>query len=192
MKDKLLKLLKTKEARMAELEKRNKESDDAAELRSVGAEIGTLTTEIAELRSMIAEIEAEEKTSENNAGEQRQQPVGATQVLGTYGVQGQEQRAEKGTDSAEYRSAFMNYVLKGQKSENLEMRATSTTGDIGAVIPSTVMQKIIEKMVEYGRIFSRVSKTNIKGGVEIPVTGAKPTATWVAEGSVADLLIELK
>src|SRR5690606_38384372 len=34
--------------------------------------------------------------------------------------------------------------------------------------------------------WSRVTKTSIQGGVEIPVSSAKPVATWVAAGTVAD------
>ena len=34
-------------------------------------------------------------------------------------------------------------------------------------------------------IWSRVTKTNIKGGVDLPVSSVKPTASWIAEGSVA-------
>ena len=42
------------------------------------------------------------------------------------------------------------------------------------------------KMRETGRIWNRVTKTAIQGGVQIPVSTAKPTATWVAAGSMAD------
>jgi HK97 family phage major capsid protein len=74
------------------------------------------------------------------------------------------------------------------RSEALEYRtdATTATTDISAVIPTTIMNKVVEKMADYGRIFARVSKTNIKGGVEIPTASLKPTASWVTEGSVAD------
>lgn len=128
------------------------------------------------------------------SGEQRGQAVGAAQVLGTYGFQQHQQSSQSSSRSAdkydtpEYRSAFMDYALKGIKSESLEFRAdaiTKTT-DIGAVIPTTIINKIIEKMNSYGMIWSRVTKTNIKGGVELPISTVKPTATWVAEGSVAE------
>src|SRR5690606_36881655 len=41
-------------------------------------------------------------------------------------------------------------------------------------------------MEETGRIWSRVTKTSIQGGVEIPVSTAKPTAVWLAAGKMAD------
>jgi len=58
--------------------------------------------------------------------------------------------------------------------------------DIGAVIPTTIINRIVERMEETGRIWSRVTKTNFRGGVEIPVADAKPVATWVAAGQMAD------
>lgn len=87
--------------------------------------------------------------------------------------------------SKEYRHGFMNYCKTGEKNE-VFLNATSTTSDTGAVIPTTILNKIVEKMADYGRIYSKVTKTTIKGGVEIPLSTAKPTALWTAEGTVAD------
>ncbi len=91
-------------------------------------------------------------------------------------------------ESVEYRRAFMDYVTRGIKNDILEFRLDETTlpSDIGAVIPTTILNRIVEKMEETGRIWSRVTKTSIQGGVEIPVSTAKPTAVWLAAGQVAD------
>lgn len=91
-------------------------------------------------------------------------------------------------DTIEYRRAFMEYVTRGVKSDILEFRQDETTlpSDIGAVIPTTILNRIVEKMEEVGRIWSRVTKTSIQGGVEIPVAQAKPQATWVTAGQMAD------
>ena len=91
-------------------------------------------------------------------------------------------------DSIEYRTAFMHNVLEGTpipaKFAN-EAQNTKTT-DVAAVIPSTTMQRIVEKLEEHGQIYALVTKTNIKGGVTIPTSSAKPVATWVAEGASSD------
>lgn len=91
-------------------------------------------------------------------------------------------------DSIEYRTAFMHNVLEGTpipaKFAN-EAQSTKTT-DVAAVIPSTTMQRIVEKLEEHGQIYALVTKTNIKGGVTIPTSSAKPVATWVAEGASSD------
>ncbi|SDL20321.1 phage major capsid protein [Natronincola ferrireducens] len=194
MKKRLLKLLQAKEARKTELGTKINTTEDVKELRSINTELETINGEIAELRSMIDSLPDENEGAENNQennqqGEQRNQPIGGVNVLGTYGVgqAQQEQRAVGKFDTPEYRSAFMDFVLTGKKSDNLELRADATTGtgDIGAVIPTTILNKIIEKMKDYGMIWSRVTKTNIKGGVELPVASVKPTANWIAEGNVA-------
>src|SRR5690606_34827886 len=103
-------------------------------------------------------------------------------------VSARQNRSVDKLESIEYRRAFMEYVTRGVKNDILEFRADETTlpSDIGAVIPTTILNRIVEKMEEVGRIWSRVTKTSIQGGVEIPVSNAKPTAVWLAAGEVAD------
>lgn len=61
-------------------------------------------------------------------------------------MQIQDEQREFGTDSLEYRNAFMNYVLKGENIPNeLRASAVTKTGDVGSVIPQTVLDKIVEK-----------------------------------------------
>jgi HK97 family phage major capsid protein len=92
-------------------------------------------------------------------------------------------------NSVEYRKAFMNYAMKGEtipaefKNEGDELTTTSTAG---AVIPNVVLERIIEKMETVGNVFSRVTKTNYKGGVTVPTSSVKPTAVWVTEGGSTD------
>ena len=95
---------------------------------------------------------------------------------------------EEAMESLEYRKAFMNYVTKGEKmpSQFVNADANTKTTDVGAVIPNTVLQKIIEKMEVHGQILARVTKTAYKGGVTIPTSTVKPVATWVAEGAGSD------
>lgn len=92
------------------------------------------------------------------------------------------------TNSIEYRRAFMNYALKGSKmpQEFTNTDANTKTSDVGVVIPSTVLSKIIEKMEATGMILPLVTPTSIKGGVKVPVSTVKPVATWVNEGSGSD------
>lgn len=93
--------------------------------------------------------------------------------------------ADEPTDSMEYRKAFMNYVLTGAKMPaNLADGTTSTT-EGGAVIPQTIVNRIIEKLQASGMILPLVTQTSYRGGVSIPVSLVKPTAEWVAEGADA-------
>lgn len=90
-------------------------------------------------------------------------------------------------DTVEYRSAFMAYVTKGTPVP-AEMRsdATSTTADNGAVIPKTILNKIIDKLTASGMILPLVTQTSYKGGLSIPTSTVKPVATWVAESATSD------
>lgn len=91
-------------------------------------------------------------------------------------------------DSIEYRKAFMAHVLKGTaipKQFRNEDNNTKTS-DVGAVIPTTIMQRIIEKMESTGMILPLVTKTSYPAGVAIPTSNVKPVATWVAEGGTSD------
>ena len=92
------------------------------------------------------------------------------------------------SNDLEYRKAFMNYVVKGVPiAANLQnVDATTKTTDVGTVIPTTIMEKIIDKMEAVGMILPLVTRTNYKGGLSIPTSSVKPTATWVAEGASSD------
>lgn len=91
-------------------------------------------------------------------------------------------------DTDEYKRAFMNYVLTGKKipAALTNVDANTKTSDVGAAIPTTTLQKIYEKIEATGMILPRVTHTSYKGGVTVPTSSAKPTASWVAEGVGSD------
>lgn len=99
-----------------------------------------------------------------------------------------EQRSEGDVlDSLEYRRAFMAYALRGTAiPAEFRADAITKTSDVGAAIPTTVLNKIIEKMEAVGMILPLVTRTAYKGGVSIPNSSVKPVATWVAEGAGSD------
>lgn len=101
---------------------------------------------------------------------------------------GGEQRTEVDPlDTMEYRRAFMAYALRGTPiPAEFRANAVSTTADNGAVIPTTILNKIIEKMEAVGMILPLVTRTAYKGGVSIPTSTAKPVASWVGEGTGSD------
>lgn len=91
-------------------------------------------------------------------------------------------------NSDEYKKAFMNYVAKGESipAQLRNADAVTKTSDVGEVIPTTTMQKIVEKMEATGMILPLVTRTAYKGGVTLPTSNVKPVATWVAEGAGSD------
>lgn len=196
MKKKLLALLAKKEARKAELGTKANATEDIAELRSINTELEALNGEIAELRGMIDAMPDDAPggtpPATPPAGEQRGAvPVGAGQILATYGVgqTGQQQRTEEPEDryaTLEYRKAFMKFATTGEITPELRANAMTGTADITAVIPSTILNEVIRKVTEYGQVFSRVRKLNVKGGLTIPILSLKPTATWIGEAATSD------
>lgn len=90
--------------------------------------------------------------------------------------------------SLEYRKAFMNNVLRGTAIPEKFMNADANTktSDVGSVIPTTVLEKIVEKLESTGMILPLITKTAYNGGVAIPTSSVKPVATWVSEGVGSD------
>ncbi len=87
----------------------------------------------------------------------------------------------------EYRQAFMNHITKGTKiPAEYRADAVTKTTDVGALIPSNVLNKIIEKIEATGMILPLVTRTAVRGGMTIPTSSIKPVATWVAEGASSD------
>ncbi|WP_254854044.1 phage major capsid protein [Halobacillus salinus] len=173
-----------KQERLKEIQDRKVEIRTSLE-KDEDVDLDKLETELRELKEEEEKIEQRErlmdgvKDIESGSGEYR--------TIETFngGNQKPEKREDKGTASEEYREAFMNFVLRGEKSEVLEKRATTATGDVGTVIPQTVINRIVEKMRSYGMIFSRITQSNIKGGVTVPTSNVKPVATWTDEGSTS-------
>lgn len=183
MNEKLLKLLNAKTLAKQGIVDRARETENIEELRSYNSKIDELNQEIEELRTMISELESENAEHFVAEGEVRQAPISGNIVMSS--AVGTNELRNINQEDLEERQAFMNYVLKGKTPEQRENQV-SKISDAGATVPNTVLNRIVEKLRVYGNIFSRISITNIKGGVEIPTKSAKPTAQWVAEGNVAD------
>lgn len=92
------------------------------------------------------------------------------------------------TNTVEYRKAFMNYVSKGisMPKEFVNANENTKTTDASIMIPTTVLEKIIEKIEATGMILPLITRTSIKGGVTVPTSTVKPVASWVAEGATSD------
>lgn len=90
-------------------------------------------------------------------------------------------------DSIEYRTAFMNYVLAGTPIPQMQNSPEVTKkSDISATISPVIMKKITERIEEHGNILGAVTRTSYAPGLAVPVSSAKPSAEWVAEGASTD------
>ena len=115
-------------------------------------------------------------------------PAAAPTVLRSFpAAGGTDAEPEDRFNTVKYRKAFMDYVTRGTEIP-VEYRAdaVSTTADVGAVIPTTVLNQIVQKMESTGMILEKVTRTAYKGGLAIPVSTVKPVATWVNEGKGSD------
>lgn len=141
---------------------------DEEEVRSLSSQLKASEDKLVEVRAEMAK--ASEKRSFN--------------PLATYVAPSSTTKAEDedSTNSMEYRKAFMNYVTRGVKIPT-EFRDTTKTTDVSSVIPSVLVEKLVEKFEATGMILPLVTKTNIAAGIVVPTSTVKPVATWVAEGA---------
>ena len=119
--------------------------------------------EIAEfnkLKKLIGEIDAtinaEEETREMDIKEKNGETVKAT-------------KAAEDKETQKEERAFVDYIVSGEE------RATSpgmSYGSNGAIVPTTIAKKIIEKVKELSPIYEKVEKFHTKGTLEIPVYNA--------------------
>ena len=102
--------------------------------------------------------------------------------------------AEDRFDSLEYKTAFMNYACRREPMpEKFRNEAGSTTtGDVGAVIPTSWLKEIIRELKERGVIFQQLRHLNVQGGVEIPILDLMPVASWVGEEASEDQKLSAK
>ena len=177
------------EARLAEIN---------TEITTRGAEMSAdeltaLETEVAglieERTQLLAAPNTQEQRNRILAAVAAGQPVAGNQaaptVLRSFPAAGATQ-TEDGDKfaSMQYRKAFMDYVVRGTAiPTEYRADAVTKTTDVGAVIPTTVLNQIVQQLESTGMILALVTRTAYKGGVAIPVSSVKPVATWVAEGA---------
>lgn len=178
------------------------ESQDAAEVRNINAQMMELREEIAETQEEIDALpdDAADPTTDPNPTEAQRQyvPVDA-QVRGgnpmaSYQVGAPQQRSEAtGFASTVYRQAFMEYVQRGTPiPQDIMTRAggeegVTITTEIGAVIPETIMNEFIKEVSKvYGHIYAKVRKLNVKGGVKFPISKLKANFKWISETTTSN------
>jgi HK97 family phage major capsid protein len=157
----------------------------ADETRSID-NLNEIETELREINEALEAIEKREQLMKD-AGDINSNTAQNVRSIETFNANQQQEQRELGTDSTEYRQAFMNYVLRGEAiPAELRADAVTKTGDVGSVIPQTVLNRIVEKLEAVGMILPLVTRTAIKGGVTVPTSTVKPVASWVAESAGSD------
>lgn len=169
--------------------------DEAEQMINEG-KIEEGNAKLEDVKELDEDFEAFAQTKANLAALSGAQPqVNLENLMGNSSVQGaviavtdNNNPGQDMYDSLEYRNAFMNNVIHGtpipERFKNSNENTKTT--DVATVIPTTTMNKIIEKLETVGRIYAKVTKTAFKGGLAIPTSTVKPVASWVAEGKGSD------
>lgn len=199
MKKKLMDMLAKKNTRKQEINALVEKSQDVEELRKLGAELDSLNTELRSLQDMIDALPEVEEPGTQPQSQRTQVVNGQVPGVVTAGVSGQEQRNLGGQEikdpfaTMEYRTAFMQFCKTGKITEEFRkmqpeyrLDAMTTTSEVSAIIPSTILREIIKEAKVYGQIFSRIRVLNIKGGVTVPILTLKPTATRIGQDATSD------
>ena len=124
-----------------------------------------------ELKKLIEEIDAtikaEEESRKMDIEEKKKQNA-------------EELPPEENKETQKEERAFIDYIVNGKE------RATSpgmSYGNNGAIVPTTIAKKIIEKVKELSPIYEKVEKFHTKGTLEIPVYDTDSSA----DSSTGDL-----
>ena len=86
-------------------------------------------------------------------------------------------------ETAEYRSAWLNNV-RGIELNKAEKRTITTAANSGgALVPTTTVNKIIDKVHQYCPILDEIDLYKVPGGVKIPAEGTTNDAAIHTEGA---------
>lgn len=181
MKEFLKKLIKDKKDEIEVTRKKMMDSQDVNEVRSLGETIDKFRSELDELEKKLAEAEKEDDMNEEEPAPVAEEGR-SFNPLASYSFKKTEARNSNvdPLSTMEYRTAFMNYVQKGEMS-NLLKRADSenVSSDLGILLPNTIVNEVIKGVEKvYGQLYSRVKKTNLKGGVQYPIGSFGATLYW--------------
>ena len=107
-------------------------------------------------------------------------------VTRNYFNGGKEKVQERTFDnnSTEYRSAWLKNIRRIDLNEVEKRALTTVTGSAGAVVPTTTVNKIIDKVKEFCPVINKIELLHVKGSVTIPAEGTTVEAQKHAQGVV--------
>ena len=167
---------KLKKMTIAELQKRQ------GELQAIGQNPENRTSEeleqLAEERQAIDE-ELNERRNQANLDVLRRAAVAngttPTTVLQSRSGGDQGEERQLGADSAEYRTAWLKRMavrdgvaLFGELNENEQRAFTHTTANTGAVVPTEILNRIVELVESDYPLYADAEKSAMTSGFQIP------------------------
>ena len=159
-------------------------SENIEEVRSINAQLEEINAEIEDINTELEAFDDDESRSAVPAGAQ----LVNGNVVGSFAQTTDKTQKRENVDptsTMEYRKAFMNFVQNGTPIP-AEARAAISTSDSGAAIPLTIMNEVINTVrLRYGNLYSKVSKTAVKGGIDYPIGALRATFKWINEGTTS-------
>lgn len=144
-------------------------------------DVKALDTEARDLQDKLSAIEEREER-QRIAGELNSGKIPIKKIE-------QQKREEIDDDkfaTKEYRKAFMQFCKTGVMAEEFRGDAYTDVSEAAALVPTNIMNEIVSEMTQYGQLFARVRKLNLKGGVNFPTLSLKPTASWITEAATSE------
>jgi HK97 family phage major capsid protein len=164
------------EANEQELRKQIVDAESKEARAALNDTLNEVRNSLQAAREQLAKVEADEaRTAQGN---------GAGFVpSATYAQNGTPAARGANVDelgTMEYRTAFKNFVQNGTPSDLLKRAAAEqVSADLGILLPNTIVQEIIKGVEKvYGQLYSRVKKTNVKGGVQYPIGAFTASMFW--------------
>ena len=209
MKDYLNKIIVSRSKSIEDLRAKIKASESADEVRALGETLQTMLDELNEAKAKLDELDKEDDKDDgedngegasneggasNDEGGENRSAFKPMKTIGGVTMRGNlfENRAnDNAVSTMEERTAFMNYYLRGEKSEYLRYEtrsdAAGTSSNLGVLIPQTVIQEIIKEIEKVrGVLYSKVRKLNVKGGVKFPIGSFTATFHRISETGKSD------
>lgn len=182
MKKKLQDMLAKKNERKAAINAQVQASSDITEIRTLSEELDGLNAEIRNIEDLIAAIPEENPSDPDQRTAIVTGQIPGVVSAGAVVAKSGEERTDDKYATLEYRKAFMDYCVRGTEiPAEYRSDAFTAVSDVAAVIPTTIMNEVIKEMKVRGQIFARCRKTNVPGGVRVPILSLKPIATRITE-----------
>lgn len=177
MKKFLTDLLAKRNSEMVALRESLANSDNREERRNILESVTALEEEIKDIEAQLRSLDEPAPTQPNGASGVHARAVGANVT----------ETSDDIYESVAYRKAFMEAMMTDKAVAVRADESTVTTDtNVSTVIPTNLVNTIIEKFEQLGKIYNLVTKTSYPVGQVIPTDGVKPVATWVSEGASSD------
>ncbi|OUM85693.1 MAG: hypothetical protein BAA01_09500 [Bacillus thermozeamaize] len=169
------------EKRLQEIEARKLEIRALLEKEDAEVDLDKLEQELRDLDKEKQDIERRQQI----AASIQSGAVDANPITKPQGEQRNFEGMERDAILAtpEYRSAYLKRLLGRDLTEVEQRVLTTAANSAGAAVPTTTLNKIIDKLRQTSALFPRITVSYVPGNLSLVVANAKNAAAWKAEGT---------